>query len=895
MEDLTEIKSRWSLRVKFISAILVVSFAFEQVSFAAERPAFLREREKEKKDSAFLPRYLIEQQKKAEELTQRKNDLAAINESLNGNELLGNKVREQAAEMRRKLFEPDKRRPGGGGGEEAAAFTMEDTDGNGEFTDPNDQLNLYQYDSNGKLTRVASIRAGDVGNISSYVSASHAEDTKDGDKIRVGGQAIDSIQYYLEKDLVESLTYYDADGNPSYSLSAFDNGMASQISVYGREGGVLKTVKTYAMDTAGLNPSDSKDSIFGRLSDDLLVSLQEYEGEKGKERLKDIFFDYAKENGVNTPHSFESFDYDSNGDRKSSFTYDISDTYGKADWDKVKQAMMSHDAAYDNDKTSEKIYSGSKKANRLDQELHLANGEILSRDEYLYDSKNKLLSMTSFDTEGLAAAEARKKGTGEEKNKSYYDERQRTFRATDANGQSISDFGDRPRDPREAAGDSGATVVYVTGHQGDPDWIQTITYADGSNYAFTYGANGKLDKVYFALKGPAGNENKITTYSYTLIDGKAELSLIGQMNHHSTAYEYRLNKLVRTYSFKDEDSDGRAGNTERVLSVAYYNSFRQVVNSFSFKSGTTFDKIAGDSLGSALTNQNNSRSNVYTYYGTLLRARTVTSYRGQVGDNQVLSSTFYNNDAQNTIYKTVQYSGGDMNRVKGVAVYNYSNGGIIGSVAEVRGDISDAQITALKGDDGKISEAELLTYASAKSFAFYQGNRGREKISSIKSVVRDGGFKEVKKFLYRNDQDAGLDEIKTEDATGLLKNELFYLGYAGQEQLNFIQSYNTDGKTVRGTQIAYYEGNSRAKNAGFDSAQIRIESFRGGTSGSDDTTNLKLQSKTFFDIRLGKGDEIADTSVSFNSDNSQTKSFSKNYYNVNGIPTSADKLTAANT
>src|ERR1044071_2665066 len=53
--------------------------------------------------------------------------------------------------------------------------------------------------------------------------------------------------------------------------------------------------------------------------------------------------------------------------------------------------------------------------------------------------------------------------------------------------------------------------------------------------------------------------------------------------------------------------------------------------------------------------------------------------------------------------------------------------------------------------------------------------------------------------------------------------------------------------------------------------------------------------QTFFYTGLGKGDEIADYSIAFNTDNSQTKSYTKNYYDVSGTATTADKLTAADT
>ncbi|MBI4432884.1 MAG: RHS repeat protein, partial [Candidatus Omnitrophica bacterium] len=781
-------KSHYSRPLKVIALALILCFSLQEVSQAADISNSVLRKKQEDRKSQFLPRQIQEANARTQSILEQKRDLQNLQDSLGLEDDFTERLR-----ARKKFFDEDKRRGGAQNDSQQAAFQLEDTDGDGQYDNPNDLVHIYEYQG-GKLWRTATLQAGDV-DIARYIQNSEDRDGENGEKIRIGTTAIRDIQSYLNEDLVLSLTYYNSEGQADYTLSGFDEGSASQVSWYIREGGVLKEVKTYGFDGAVIGANDARDAIFGRLREDLLIRLEEYEGEKDKERIKNIFSDYAEENGVNTPHSFETVEYDANGDRKGSRTYDISEHISQADWASIKEKLISGDAAYDDEKTSEKIYSGVKKANRLREERHYEDGELVARDEYEYDSKNRLLSVTNYDADG------------QEQTKSFYDARERVSRVTNANGQSILDFGSQPRDPREMASDLGVVVTYMAGHEGDPDWIDTLTYPDGSNYQFVY-VGPNLDTVYFAQSGAAGNTNKITTYKYEVVGGRSELSLISYMNHLSVAYEYSGRKLSRTMAFRDSDSDGRADGTERVLSATYYNSLgTQILYSVAYKSAATFDDVRGDNSSNASANSQVRQTSVYQYYANgNNRISDVTTYRGAPSGSHFLSKSFYNNDLRNTIRKTIHFRGGDNAQVRAVEVYNISSAGAIESVVRIRGDLSDEEITALKGADGRIDENELLTHSGAESFTLYIGRRGQERVQQIKQA-KNGVYKQIVRYQYNQDADKALDLVTVEDAaTGRLKTKTFYVGFAGSEIADYSLNYAGDGTTVRSVSVNWYQG-----------------------------------------------------------------------------------------
>ena len=74
-------KSRWTLGMKVVSTVVVGTFLFRDLVWAADPSSFLQ-REKDK-ESQFLPRYLLEQQMKHEDFIQQKEDISNLTQSLN--------------------------------------------------------------------------------------------------------------------------------------------------------------------------------------------------------------------------------------------------------------------------------------------------------------------------------------------------------------------------------------------------------------------------------------------------------------------------------------------------------------------------------------------------------------------------------------------------------------------------------------------------------------------------------------------------------------------------------------------------------------------------------------------------------------------------------------------
>src|SRR6185436_12571145 len=103
----------------------------------------------------------------------------------------------------------------------------------------------------------------------------------------------------------------------------------------------------------------------------------------------------------------------------------------------------------------------------------------------------------------------------------------------------------------------------------------------------------------------------------------------------------------------------------------------------------------------------------------------------------------------------------------------------------------------------------------------------------------------------------------------------------GDEIADYTVSFSTDNAKTKSVSINYYEGDKRASQltaSETDAMLIRTDGFRKKLAASDTTVLLadfdRSKTQTFFDTHLGKGDEIADYTVSFSTDNAKTKSVS---------------------
>src|SRR5206468_10935386 len=97
----------------------------------------------------------------------------------------------------------------------------------------------------------------------------------------------------------------------------------------------------------------------------------------------------------------------------------------------------------------------------------------------------------------------------------------------------------------------------------------------------------------------------------------------------------------------------------------------------------------------------------------------------------------------------------------------------------------------------------------------------------------------------------------------------------GDEIANYSPTQPTSDLATKSASINYYEGNVRASvmtAADTDKALLRTESFKKSLTASATTTDLadftRSKSETYFDIHLGKGDEMGDYFMSSQTDNS---------------------------
>src|SRR3990167_693995 len=77
----------------------------------------------------------------------------------------------------------------------------------------------------------------------------------------------------------------------------------------------------------------------------------------------------------------------------------------------------------------------------------------------------------------------------------------------------------------------------------------------------------------------------------------------------------------------------------------------------------------------------------------------------------------------------------------------------------------------------------------------------------------------------------------------------------------------------------------------------KSESFKknvGAAATSENAADFtRSKSVTYYATQLGKGDEIADYSISYNTDNTQTKSYSKFYYGSSSNSNTAAQIDAS--
>src|SRR6185436_7065016 len=115
----------------------------------------------------------------------------------------------------------------------------------------------------------------------------------------------------------------------------------------------------------------------------------------------------------------------------------------------------------------------------------------------------------------------------------------------------------------------------------------------------------------------------------------------------------------------------------------------------------------------------------------------------------------------------------------------------------------------------------------------------------------------------------------------------------GDEIADYTYNYAGDGITVRTVAVSYYEGDVRASNASSEDSLLRSD-----TNNIASITNNNRKSSTFFDIHLGKGDEIADYTYNYAGDGTTVRTVAVSYYEGNvraSLASTEDSLLRSDT
>src|SRR6185436_6482889 len=150
--------------------------------------------------------------------------------------------------------------------------------------------------------------------------------------------------------------------------------------------------------------------------------------------------------------------------------------------------------------------------------------------------------------------------------------------------------------------------------------------------------------------------------------------------------------------------------------------------------------------------------------------------------------------------------------------------------------------------------------------SWYQGNVRASEASSEDSLVRSDTHKTT-----------SIDSI----ADSNRKSSTFFdihLG-KGDEIADYTYNFAGDGVTVRTVAVSWYQGNVRASEASSEDSLVRSDTHK--TTSIDSIADSNRKSSTFFDIHLGKGDEIADYTYNFAGDGVTVRTVAVSWYQGN--------------
>ncbi|MGD2279202.1 MAG: hypothetical protein PVH45_03785, partial [Candidatus Omnitrophota bacterium] len=319
-------------------------------------------------------------------------------------------------------------------------------------------------------------------------------------------------------------------------------------------------------------------------------------------------------------------------------------------------------------------------------------------------------------------------------------------------------------------------------------------------------------------------------------------------------------------------------------------------------------RLKGEEVADYMENfdssQNVTKTTVYLYEATLERASGIdtgdrmsrsVAYRGALGaDTEDLDKDGVIDALQNKLDSVTFFD--FVNRVKGEEVvdysYNYdSTGTTVKTVSifyyeGVKRAASAAADDALIRQDshkaGSLLEA-LGDIATRESSTFFAGEKGEEIADYSYNYKNDGDTVDTVGIFYYEDggraqfaesyeamvrQDTHKAGSVGEVVTANKKSSTFFnihLG-KGSELADYSYTYMSGGVDVKTVGIFYYEGGNRAELTNQNHAMVRQDTHRAGSlqEALDDKTTRR--SSTYFNINLGKGEEILDYIYNYGAD-----------------------------
>jgi len=711
-------------------------------------------------------------------------------------------------------------------------------------------------------------------------------------------EKIDQTFYYQNGSITGRTDYQYNDSGALTGVYSFDVTDVADTSQKRQ-----KSSMKYNADGT-LNLSEGGSVFTGDLQEEY-----DYTGEKGKELINQVF-DYTK-NADGTYDVTERTDYDYNSIGKLLNTYKVEcDIAGQSEADKRRKSTVVYNADgtvdfdksdFNGDLEEETVYQGSKGHERVSQVLGYDGNEITDRTDYTYSGR-RLVSTSAYDVDGLTEADKRKLGAG-----SLLTDGQQFFtgaagreKVSYGTGYSDIDPGDTElidprsqqfRDMLQNLRDSGVTVIINENETGD---ISNATFntveIPSESRIYTYTSIPSISVT------EAVNGNNVNTFYY---DADNNLELVNSHNTTST-YEYKSGALYRVIQFVDNGGVANKydAGTDTLKSEVIY---------LPKSSPTDKDRIDYIIKYSNGVYKSTSKYTYDTVTNCLSEVLEFVDTNGAAGDHlydtgETKKAKYYYDSTygagKERVSKSVEYL--TSGNIKTVSVYNY------GADTTNEYGWGDAKprtldlVETYRYTTDTSSDDNYTQYGYKQSVSLYSGHPGREKVEHVFTYARTGAttstLKERSDYNYTLGLDDGLDLVTTYKITatdgysltaGTRASETYYVGYEGSEIADRVYSFNTQGGLKSCTIYQYGASNLADGASGLFASQIldnpdyymvKSVSYKASLGVGGVYVLGNKTSETYYDVHLGKGDEIADRSFNFAGDGTTLKSLSTYEY-----------------